>query len=281
MIILLLVVLGLCLGSFINALCWRIHEQSVVSSSKLTKKKKGYLIDLSISHGHSMCPKCHHKLAVVDLVPVLSWVVLRGRCRYCHQSISVQYPLVELITVGLFVGSYLLWSRPLAGIHLFEFIVWLGILVGLIALALFDTLWQLLPDRIVYPLIYITLAELIVTAVWSHQALETILGGVWGVLVLSGIFYVLYAFSKGKLIGGGDVKLGIVLGLLVGGPLSSILVLFLASAGGSLTAVPLLLSGRVRRNSHIPFGPFLIAAAIVAQLYGSSIIDWYRNLYIS
>src|SRR3989344_6490262 len=124
MIVAILIVLGLAFGSFVNALVWRLHEQEERAKSKEQRRKKGKAKntaklsshtsvlsskDLSILKGRSMCPSCKHGLAAKDLVPVLSWLTLRGKCRYCHKPISIQYPLVELITATLFVISYLLW----------------------------------------------------------------------------------------------------------------------------------------------------------------------------
>ncbi|HEX7368051.1 MAG TPA: prepilin peptidase, partial [Candidatus Saccharimonadales bacterium] len=145
MIIVVLTVLGLIFGSFVNALVWRLHEQE----GKSKKSRQQY----SILNGHSMCPNCHHELAAKDLVPVLSWLWLRGKCRYCRKPISWQYPAVELMTGLLFVGSYLWWPLSLQGVGLFQFVVWLGFIVGFMALAVYDLRWFTLPNRIVYPLI--------------------------------------------------------------------------------------------------------------------------------
>src|SRR4051812_7602742 len=103
MIYAILVVLGLCFGSFVNALVWRIHEQAEQGSKK--KPNKSYIDKLSIRKGRSMCPHCRHELKALDLLPVVSWLALRGKCRYCGKPISVQYPLVELLTACLFVTS--------------------------------------------------------------------------------------------------------------------------------------------------------------------------------
>src|SRR3954465_436221 len=107
MIIAVLVVLGLCLGSFVNALVWRLHEQEEGGSKKAAAKK------LSIIKGRSMCPHCKHALKPIDLIPVISWLSLRGKCRYCSKPISIQYPIVELSTALLFVVSYIWWPEPL------------------------------------------------------------------------------------------------------------------------------------------------------------------------
>jgi prepilin signal peptidase PulO-like enzyme (type II secretory pathway) len=101
-----------------------------------------------------------------------------------------------------------------------------------------------------------------------------------GLAVLGGLFYLLFQISRGKWIGGGDVKLGFVLGLLVGGPGMSILVLFLASTAGTLVTMPLLVTGRAKRTSRIPFGPFLLLATFIVQLFGTSLSAWYQRIFL-
>src|ERR1039458_1315039 len=131
MIITILLLIGLCMGSFINALVWRLHEQSV-KTLKPTRTKKTWLLrsssdNLSIVHGRSMCPNCRHELSTRDLVPVFSWLALKGKCRYCNKPISLQYPLVELATVLLFIASYLWWPVTLSGAQISIFVLWLAL----------------------------------------------------------------------------------------------------------------------------------------------------------
>src|SRR4051812_47403609 len=108
MLIFIILALGLCAGSFVNALVWRIHEQT--KSTKLKAKDKK---NLSIINGRSICPACKHNLAWYDLIPVVSWLVLRGKCRHCAKPISTQYPLVELICGLVFAVSYIFWPVSL------------------------------------------------------------------------------------------------------------------------------------------------------------------------
>lgn len=283
MIILILIVLGLCFGSFINALVWRLRQQEALAPSpqSATQKKqkaddsRQKTNDLSILRGHSMCPDCRHGLAARDLVPVLSWLGLRGKCRYCRKPIAWQYPLVELLTAALFVFSYAFWPYGFSAIGMLSFVVWLAMLVGFIALIVYDLRWMLLPNRIIYPLLGLVAFQIVITSALQGNELAVISQAVWGLIFSGGIFYVLFQVSKGRWIGGGDVKLGFLLGLIVGGPVKSLLMLFLASSLGTLVAVPLLLGGRATRGTRIPFGPFLIAAAIIVQLFGQSLITWY------
>jgi len=279
MIIAVLVVFGLALGSFINALTWRLHEQSKEAGKKKPDKK--YLSSLSIGRGRSMCPICKHELAAKDLIPLLSWLSLQGRCRYCGKAISTQYPLVEAITAVSYVASYIWWPVPLHGAQIAVFVLWLALLVGLIALLVYDLRWLLLPNRIIYPLSLIAGAQAVIIISISGKPLITLLNTVLGIAVGGGIFYVLFQVSKGRWIGGGDVKLGWLLGLILGSPLKSLLFIFIAALSGSLVSLPMLINGRLKRTSIIPFGPFLIIGAIIAQLFGTDLLHWYQQTFIT
>jgi prepilin signal peptidase PulO-like enzyme (type II secretory pathway) len=248
MVIFWLVILGLAFGSFINALVWRFHEQSQ------RKKPKP---ELSVLKGRSMCPSCKHTLAAKDLVPIISWLSLRGKCRYCKKPVSWQYPFVELLTATLYVLSYAFWPYGwgVAGISLF--IGWLIVLVGLIALAVYDIKWMLLPNKIVFPLLGVWSLVLLVVAIASHDV-NVIWSAVLGLVFCGGVFWVLFQFSDGRWIGGGDVKLGFLLGLIVGGPFPALMVIFLSSVLGTIAALPMIIKGSATTSSRIPYGPFLI-----------------------
>lgn len=270
MIIVILAVVGLALGSFVNALVWRLHEQ-------LARKDK----KLSITKGRSMCPHCRHKLAVIDLVPLLSWLALRGKCRYCGKPISKQYPLVELATAPLFVASYVWWPATFDSAQTVVFVLWLALLTGLMGLLTYDALWFMLPDRLLYPLGVIAVAQALVRIGIADNHLGVLLNMIAAVLVGGGIFYLIFQVSKGKWIGGGDVKLGWLLGLIVGTPARAVLFIFIGSVLGSLVSLPLLVSGRLKRDSQVPFGPFLIIGAVITVLFGADILRWYQHTFIS
>lgn len=290
MVIAILAILGLIFGSFINALVWRLHEReergtefSVLSKKKQKNQKdldnlKTETRELSIWTGRSMCPHCHHALAAKDLVPVFSWLWLRGRCRYCRAPIGWQYPLVELVTAGLFVLINLSWPLGLQGVGLFQFVYSLLFIVFFVALAVYDFRWLLLPDKLVFPLVGLAAAEVAAVSIWLHDwqfAWQAMLGAV----LLSGLFWVLFQISRGNWIGGGDVKLAMALGLIAGSPLRALMVLFLASLLGCVVSLPLLLKSRRNLQAHIPFGPFLLAATVVVILYGGSLVDAYTRLF--
>ena|SRR3989344_3496169 len=308
MIIVTLILLGLCFGSFVNALVFRLHEQSKLKakSSKLKAKKTSLMAgdfklgardlqDLSILKGRSMCVNCHHVLAWYDLLPVLSWLSLRGKCRYCHKPISIQYPLVELATAGFFIASYIWWptatelhSSALCSWPFALFGFWLIALTGLIALAIYDLKWFLLPNKVIYPMLFFVLATVFIKAIvlnphlspFNLSIVEGLLSTLYSVLIGGGLFYLIFQISNGKWIGGGDVKLGALLGLILADPGLTLLMIFLASLIGTGVSLPLLALKRVKKDSHIPFGPFLIAGTILARLFGAALIAWYRHLLI-
>jgi len=274
MIIVLLTVLGLVFGSFVNAFVWRLHEQELLLSKKSPSKKQ--LARLSITRGRSMCPHCHHELAARDLIPVVSWIMLGGKCRYCAKPISWQYPLVELLTAALFVVSYQCWPLTLQGLGLMQFVFWLLFITAFMSLAVYDLRWLLLPNRIVYPLIVIAVVEATLVAVLDNSWRDALNAAI-GALIISGLFYLLFQVSSGNWIGGGDVKLAVVLGLLAGTLLKALLVLFFASLIGTVVSLPASLKANKGLTLRIPFGPFLLSATVIVVLFGSSIVHWYTK----
>lgn len=275
-----LFLLGLCLGSFVNALVWRLRVAATGQRLK-TKDQRWASADLSILKGRSVCPACGHQLAWRDLLPVLSWLSLRGQCRYCQKPISRQYPAVELLTASLFALSYAFWPLPLDERGIFLLVFWLILLTGLIALAVYDIRWMLLPDKIITPLFILTMAVVLVDAAVLQRSLQPIAAALLGLLFCGGLFYAIFQLSNGRLIGGGDVKLGFLLGLAVGGPVNALLLIFIASLLGSLVGGLLMALGKLKATSRVPFGPFLVSAAVIVTLFGPAIYDWYaRNLLL-
>ncbi len=269
-----LFVLGLCFGSFVSASVWRFHEQSRKKKLSAEQKRR-----LSILRGRSMCVHCRHALAWYDLLPLVSWLSLRGKCRYCHNPID-DNPLVELLTGLLFVLSYVAWPYTFGGVGTGLFICWLVTLVGFVFLMVYDLRWMLLPNPVVFGLMGVAGVQVLLRMIAIGDARAVLLDALAGVLAIAGPFYLLFQASRGRWIGGGDVRLGVVIGLLVGGPLSSIMVLFLASVFGTLYALPMMARRAIRPTSRIPFGPFLLAATIVVFLYGSRIGDWYISVFL-
>jgi len=275
-----LVLIGLCFGSFVNALVWRVYEQEKENSKKKPDKK--YLAKLSITKGRSICPHCKHELAVRDLIPVLSWLSLKGKCRYCGKPISAQYPIVELGMVVLLVGSYLWWPNSFNTTQYELFGLWVVMMIGFLALTVYDLKWYLLPNRLLYPLFVPAVAWMAISVSTSHgKGLGyTLAEVVISMVIDGGLFYILYQVSAGKWIGGGDVRLGWLLGLLALTPARAVLVLFLASLLGTAFSLPLLVTKKLKRDSVVPFGPFLLLAAVLVQLFGASLLAWYDRTFL-
>lgn len=269
---LLLFWLGLCFGSFINALVWRLYKQQQTRSKRERSK-------YSITKGRSVCVHCGHKLAWHDLLPVVSWLLLRGRCRYCRKKID-DSPLTELVPPLLFIFSYHFWPEVLAGSEWLIFSLWLTILVVLVALCLFDLKWMLLPDKLTYTLAGLAGVLVIVSTV-IHSDRTLLVNSLLGMLTISGLFYALFQLSKGKWIGGGDIKLGLGLGLIAGGISEALLVIFLASFIGTVIALPSLVTKKLKLSGKLPFGPFLLAAGIIVYIFGTEILTWYATWFLT
>jgi len=270
MLIVILAILGLCAGSFVNALVWRIHEQSAGKKSK----------KLSILKGHSMCPDCRHELAARDLIPLISWLFLRGKCRYCRQPISIQYPIVELTAAAVFVSSYFWWSGDLslAGQKLL-FTAWLISSIGLLALLVYDLKWMLLPNKIIYSTLVVSaIGRLGYIIFFADNKTHSFWLLLLSIIIASGLFWALYIYSKGRWIGFGDVRLGLITGTLLADPGLAFAMIFAASVLGTLFALPELASGQKNMSSRIPFGPFLITATYIMVLVGERFNHWYSGL---
>ncbi|MBW3615461.1 MAG: prepilin peptidase [Actinobacteria bacterium] len=248
-------VLGLIVGSFLNVVIHRVpRNESVVSP-------------------RSACPSCGTEITNRDNVPVLSWLVLRGRCRSCGEAISARYPLVELLTGVIFalVGARLGadWALP-------AFLVFSA---GLIALSAIDLDTYLLPRKVVYPTLFATAALLLVAAAVTRDTrglAEATAGGVIGFV----IFYAIH-FASPKGMGFGDVRLAGVIGMALGWiqlPLVGV-GLFLAFLLATIIGVGLMLFGGRSRKDKVPFGPFLAAGAMLALLAGQPILEFYEGYF--
>lgn len=241
-------VLGLCVGSFLNVVVWRVpRHESVVSPP-------------------SHCPACDTEIRPRDNVPVLSWLLLRGRCRTCGVHISARYPLVE-------AGTGLLWAalawRFGADWALPAYLV-LG--AGLVALALIDLDTFLLPNRIVYPLTVAVVALLAAAAIAGDDVGHLGRALVGGAAAFT-VFLVLHLVSP-RGMGFGDVKLAFVLGVALGwvSAATVFLGLFLAFLLGSVIGILLIATGRRGRRDHVPFGPFLALGTVLALLLGEPLL---------
>ncbi|QQR52993.1 prepilin peptidase [bacterium] len=248
--------LGLVVGSGINALVWRLHEGT------------------SWVHGRSHCSHCGHMLAAKDLVPVLSWVILGGKCRYCHRPIT-DGPAIELATgVSFGLSMWVLYPGLLTNIVMVA--LWFVLMTLLLALAAYDWRWMLLPDKLMIPLVVLagvaTAYGAIVLQDWH------ITGGALAAAVLAGgVFWIMAAASKGRAMGGGDIKLAFAMGLMLGLQ-STAVAMFIAFNVAAIAGVVLIVTKRRGRRDHIPFGPYLVLGTIIAYLYGRDIVAAYLRL---
>lgn len=239
-------IFGLCIGSFLNVLIYRLPHFLPIT-------------------GRSFCPKCKKKILWYDNIPLVSFILLRGKCRTCHSPISLQYPLVELATGILTV--YSIQYAVFSGENLLNTFYYLLLLYALIVVFVSDLRYQIVPDQVIYPAIGISLIRQI-----------SLIGQGWSFL-LSGLgaglfFLILHLVTRRRGMGMGDVKLAFLMGLVLGFP-KIILALYLAFLTGAFVGVILILVGKKRFGEHIPFGPFLTSATLVSLFWGDEILKWF------
>jgi leader peptidase (prepilin peptidase)/N-methyltransferase len=278
-----LVLFGLVLGSYAGATVWRLRARQLVVDKKAGEQvnHKEYeqlkgLAHEKTSKDRSRCLHCGYTLRWYDLIPLVSWLTLRGKCRNCHKPIGIMEPLIELGTALFFVLSYAFWPYDLhTGLQIASLIVWLIAGVGLAMMFVYDIKWYLLPDRVNFVVIGLGFVAAILMIIQSNNPLGAILNVIGSVAILSGIYFVLYLISKGRWIGFGDIKLGLGLGLLTGDWELALIGLFFANVIGCLIVIPLMATGKLKRTSRVPFGPLLITGVIVAKLVGIGIAEFY------
>jgi len=237
------ILLGLVIGSFLNVVIARVPEQR------------------SVWRPRSACPGCGTPIAWHDNIPILSFVALRGRCRACGMVIPWRYPVVEAATGIVFALNYALLG-PTA-----DFVEASALFAMLIAITAIDLRHQIIPDVITLPGILVGAAANLATGrvPWQDSLIGIAVGG--------GIFLVIILASRGGM-GGGDMKLGAMLGAFLGWKLGLLAVLLGVLTGG-VVALLLLLLGRKGRKEAIPFGPFLALGGAVAFLWGKTLLEWY------
>lgn len=283
----LMAVTGLLMGSFAGATVWRLRARQLAedkaAGEKVPSKEYKQLQPLTKTtrlSDRSHCLHCRHQLAWYDLIPLVSWAMLRGKCRYCHASIGYLEPLIELGTAVLFVLTYLVLPEPVTIGDWVQLSLWYITGTGLVVLFVYDLKWFLLPDRVTFPLIGVAILYALLVTATSISPLESITSAAMAVGILSGLYLVLYGISRGAWIGFGDVKLGLVLALMLADWQLAFLALLLANLIGCMIVLPGMLTKRLTRTSQVPFGPMLIMGFWIAGLFGKGIVDWYLALLV-
>lgn len=238
------VTFGLVIGSFLNVVIARLPEQR------------------SLWMPGSTCPGCGNAIAWHDNIPLVSFAVLRGRCRACATPIPWRYPIVEAATAALFVLAWLVFGGDVR-----QFVVAVVFLAALVAITVIDLRHQIIPDAITLPGIVAGLVASLVTGRISWVE------SVGGALLGSGLFVAIIVLSRGGM-GGGDLKLAAMLGTFLGWQ-ALLVALFVAVMLGGISAVALVASRRLGRKDVIPFGPFLALGGAVALFWAYAILAWY------
>ncbi len=248
---LIIFLLGLSVGSFLNSWIWRVRE------------------NFRITSGRSMCPICRRQLHWYENIPVLSFLALRGKCLTCKNPIPIHYTLVEIGTAILFV----LLARHTLNHPVENYLYFLRNIIFLILLTVvfvYDALYQEILSEIVW------LGSLI--GVFFNIYLDySITSMLLGAVFISGFFLLQFAVSKGRWIGGGDVRLGVMMGLWLGWPVS-LAALFIAYISGAVVSLALLVLKKKTLKSATPFGTYLAMATLICVVWGDRIVDWYMGL---
>ncbi len=246
---------GIAFGSFLTMLIPRIHE-----------KEGGILF------GRSKCFACKKKLQIRDLIPVLSYLWTRGKCRQCDKKVSAFYPIIELTTGTVFGLTY--WLFPftdVSGMPLTMFYLLMSLI--LIFTFFYDLRYLEISDWVLIPG---TMIALIAT---EFDATPNLLSALIGMGIGTSFFLVQIVISKGRWVGGGDIRIGAFMGALLGWQMT-LAALVISYIIGSLVSIPLLISGDKKLDGKVPLGPFLVTGTFVVLFWGEQITDWYLNLFL-
>lgn len=266
-------VFGLIIGSFLNVVIHRLpimmDRDWAAQCAELRNEPAPLLEPLSLSRPHSRCPKCGHAISAAENIPVISWLLLRGRCSACKTPIALRYPLVELTTAALFAFAAWHFGLTAAGLGALIFIA------ALIALTGIDYDTQLLPDDITLPLLWLGLLFNLF-GIYTHLE-SAVIGAVAGYLSLWGVYW-LFKLATGKEgMGYGDFKLLAALGAWLGWQMLPLTIL-LSSLVGAIVGIALMVFAKQGRNVPIPFGPYLAAAGMIAMIWGKPLTQVYLGL---
>lgn len=265
--------LGLCVGSFLNVVIHRLpkimEQEWHGQCADLRGEPAPAVVKLSLSTPRSRCPKCGHKISALENIPVLSYLILKGKCKECGTAISPRYPIIELFTA--LISAYTAW-------HFGPTIQTVGALLliwSLIALTAIDFDTQLLPDSITLPLLWLGLAFNITN---TYTDITTaVIGAMVGYLSLWLVFWGFKLATGKEGMGYGDFKLLAALGAWLGWQMLPAIIL-LSSVVGAVVGISLIIFARHGRNIPIPFGPYLAAAGCIALFWGQAITQSYLGI---
>jgi leader peptidase (prepilin peptidase)/N-methyltransferase len=269
---------GLCVGSFLNVVAWRLP---IMMEREWKRECHEYLeleqadpeqetASLNLARPASACPHCGHKIRFWENIPVLSYLILRGKCSSCGTRISLQYPLVELFT-----GIVSLVVAERFGVSL-QTVTALGFSWVLIALTLIDLKKQLLPDNMTIPLLW---SGIFISFFNVHTDLKSsVIGAMAGYLILWSVYQLFKLLTKKEGMGFGDFKLLAALGAWTGAAYLPQIIL-VSSITGSIIGILMLVTGFTRRQQHIPFGPYLAIAGWIALLWGETINSGFPGFF--
>lgn len=244
-------IFGLIIGSFLNCLIWRLYKDETLG-------------------GRSYCPQCRATIVWYDNIPVWSWLILGGRCRQCHKNISVQYPLVELITAGLFLLTF--WAAQLSPNFSWLLLRDWFLIITLVVVFVYDFRWQLVPMVVVWPMmVLILILNLILGFPWLELLFFAALGTFF--------FLIQYLVTRKRGIGEGDIWLGLLLGLAFPSASQLFLIMLISYSLGAAFSLILLVNKKKDWKSAVALGPFLAIGAIITLIWGTRIIDWYLHLF--
>lgn len=255
-------IFGLVVGSFLNVIIFRLNSGEEIVNSR------------------SKCLFCGHQLAWHDLFPVFSFIFLRGKCHYCKKKISLQYPLVEISTAMMFVllFDYTFHSADdLSFLNFASYSALIYIFSALIVIFIYDLRHYIIPDKVIYPAIAAGFILIILDFFQGGRDLSYVANPLIAAVLAAGFFLFLIIITKGRGMGGGDVKLGFLMGLMLGFP-NILLALFVSFVSGAATGILLMLLKKKGMKSMLPFGPFLVFGSLAAYFYGSAIMGWYWKM---
>jgi len=243
-------IIGLVVGSFSNVCIYRIPRNE------------------SIIYPASHCPKCHSNILPKDNIPLLSYILLKGRCRHCKSKISIQYPIVEFLSGLIYLIIYLVFGLSI------QTLIYILLSSSLIIIAFIDLNEQIVPDVISLPgiVIGLILSFFVPYISFINSALGILVGG--GIILMIGLAG--SVIFKKEAMGGGDVKLAAMIGAFLGWKYI-IISLFLGFFLGALAGISLILSKIKKREDAVPFGPFIILGSFITLLWGEQIISWYMG----